>query len=399
MFEIADRLDAALRSGRPLAVATAVSISGSAPRTIGTSMAFDGEAVFGSIAGGCVEGAVVEVCERVLADGRSQTVEYGISDDTAFGVGLTCGGQLRIHVQLVTPDSVIARQLAVATRGGSAAIASVITGSGFERRVAAELDSRIALGSSGLGTVHCEGEDLEVFFEVSPRPARMIIFGAMEFSAALAAASTVLGYRVTVCDPRSLFTTAERFPGVEIVVEWPTAYLARTQVDERTVICVLSHDDRFDTELIADALALPVAYVGAMGSRRTSDRRFAELRAKGISKERLDRLHSPIGLSIGASTPEETAVSILAEVLACRAATAPRSLRSTAGSIHRDLAIREPEPREPALYEFEPREPDLFESEPREPEPREPEPNEPEPNEISLNELGLHERLGALPAR
>jgi xanthine dehydrogenase accessory factor len=289
MHEIADRLLAAHTEGRRLAVATAISIEGSAPRTVGTSMAFDGEAVIGSIAGGCVEGAVVETCELVLADGIPRTVEYGVSDETAFSVGLTCGGQLRIHVQPFTEE------LADALR---------------ERR------------------------EIEVcgFVERAPVARRMIIFGAMEFSAALSTAAQVIGYSVTICDPRPLFATAARFPGAQIVVQWPTEFLASTAIDEHTVICVLSHDARFDAELIAQALALPVAYVGAMGSRNTHDRRVASLAERGVHD--LSHLHSPIGLDLGGSTPEETAIAILAEVIAERTKASTLALAETAGAIH-----------------------------------------------------------------
>lgn len=296
MFEIADRLLAAVDAGRTLAVATAISIEGSAPRTVGTSMAFDGEAVIGSIAGGCVEGAVVGVCEEVLADGVARTVEYGVSDETAFSVGLTCGGQLRIHVQLFTDE-----------------LAAALTA----------------------------GTDVEVcgYIDRAPVMRRMIIFGAMEFSAALSKAAQVIGYRVTVCDPRPLFLTEARFPDAERIVQWPTEYLASTEVDGRTAICVLSHDARFDAELIAQALALPVGYVGAMGSRNTHDRRVASLRERGVDDAALARLHSPIGLDLGASTPEETAISILAEVLASRTDGTALPLTVTEGAIHSRRAI------------------------------------------------------------
>jgi xanthine dehydrogenase accessory factor len=288
MFEIAERLLAAVDAGRALAVATAVHIDGSAPRTVGTSMAWDGRAVIGSIAGGCVEGAVVEAAERVLSTGTAETVEFGIDDDTAMSVGLSCGGQLRVHVQTLTPE------LVEALRAGT------------EIEVCGYVDRRAV-------------------------PRRMIILGAMEFSAALAAASSALGYRVTVCDPRSLFATAERFPTAEVVVEWPTVYLQHTEIDEHTVVCALSHDWRFDAEALAIALRSPAGYVGAMGSRVTHDRRVASLAELGVDTA---RLHSPIGLDLGASTPEETAVSILAEVIAARreASTAPLSERT--GAIH-----------------------------------------------------------------
>jgi xanthine dehydrogenase accessory factor len=292
MFEIADRLIQSLDAGHRLAVATAISIEGSAPRAVGTSMAYDGEAVIGSIAGGCVEGAVVETCELVLADGIPRTVEYGYSDETAFSVGLTCGGRLRIHVQLLEGDVEAALR---------------------------------------------EGVELQVcreFIEAPPVRRRMIIFGAMEFSAALSTAAQALGYGVTVCDPRPLFATPARFPGAELIVSWPTEYLTGATLDENAVICVLSHDARFDAELIGQALALSVAYVGAMGSRATHDRRIASLRERGVSNDAIARLHSPIGLDIGGSTPEETAVAILAEIIADRSRASGRPLSETSGSIH-----------------------------------------------------------------
>lgn len=300
MFEIADRLLAAAAAGRRLAVATAVSVEGSAPRTVGTSMAFDGDTVIGSIAGGCVEGAVVGVAEEVLADGTPRTVEYGVSDETAFSVGLTCGGRLRIHVQLLTPE------LAASLREDAAI------------EVCAE------------------------FTERRPADRRMIILGAMEYSAALAAAATAIGYRVTVCDPRPLFATAARFPTAEVVVEWPTGYLERTTIDEYTVICVLSHDWRFDAAALAVALRSPAAYVGAMGSRTTHARRVASLAELGVDAS---RLHSPIGLDLGASTPEETAVSILGEVLAARTGATTLPLSTTTGVIHRHRDPLEPSAR------------------------------------------------------
>ena len=342
MFEIADRLLPLIEAGRQIAVATAVSIEGSAPRTVGTSMAFDGSAVVGSIAGGCVEGAVVEVCESVLADGLPRTVEYGVSDETAFSVGLTCGGQLRIHIRLLTEDA--AEQLRKAASGGAAGVASVLNsgggGGGFEHRIASELHARIALGNSGLDTIDCDGDLVEVFFEVSVAPPAMIIFGAMEFSAALAAAARMLGYRVTVCDPRPLFATPARFPGVQLVVAWPTSWFEQAEVNERTVVCVLSHDARFDAELIALALESAAGYVGAMGSRRTHDRRIASLRERGVADDALARLHSPIGLDLGASTVEETAVAILAEIIAERTGASAAPLSTTVGAIHRPVGVR-----------------------------------------------------------
>ena len=330
-------------------------------------MAYDGERVIGSIAGGCVEAAVVGVCEEVLADGHPRLVEYGISDETAFEVGLSCGGRLRIVAQRVTADSPLVHQLRVAAAGDAAGIATVLPtvlpavlpallpallpavpasvagqsalAESSARRIAAELAARVASGTTRLSTIECEDQTFEVFFEVSVPPPRMIIVGAMEPSSALAAASVPLGFRVTVVDPRSLFATRERFPGAEVVVSWPVAYLDGTVVDDRTVICVLGHDDRYDTDVVEFALGLGVGYVGAMGSRRTSDRRFAALRERGVADDALARLHSPIGLDLGASTPEETAVSILADVLTTRTSATAMPLRATRGPIHRSTAL------------------------------------------------------------
>lgn len=303
MLEIADRLLAAHDAGRILVVATAIDVEGSAPRTVGTSMAFDGTAVIGSIAGGCVEGAVVEVCEEVLADGVARTVEYGVSDESAYDVGLSCGGQVRIHVQPLSAELIAGLRAAVAG----------------------------------------EATSLEVcvdFTEQVCPSAHLIIVGAMEFSTALAAAAQPLNFRVTVCDPRPLFTTVERFPDVQLVIQWPPSYLAEVAgiIDEHTVICILSHDERFDAEVIELALASPASYVGAMGSRITHERRLRALRQRGVDELALARLHAPIGLDLGASSPAETAISILAEVLAARAGASSAPLATRNGRIHRHPA-------------------------------------------------------------
>ena len=349
MFEIADRLVAALDAGKRLAVATVVSIEGSAPRGLGTSMAYDGAAVIGAIAGGCVEGAVVEVCERVLADGRARTARYGVSDETAYDVGLTCGGILRVHVQLLTVAHPAAGRLRAAVRGEPAGLATVLGAAGTTdpRRIAVELDACLAAGRTALRTIECDGRAVEVFREVTSAPPHLIILGAMEYSAALAPAARALGYRVTVCDPRALFATTARFPGVELVVAWPTTYLGAADIDDRTAICVLSHDARFDAEAIAIALASPARYVGAMGSRRTHDRRVASLRERGVPAASIARLRSPIGLDLGASTPAETAISILAELLAARTGSTPAPLTAGTGAIHHPRAGRGA-PRRPA---------------------------------------------------
>lgn len=367
MLEIADRLLAAQDAGLPLAVVTVTGVLGSAPRTLGTSMGLAGDAVLGSISGGCVESAAVEACERVLETGRAEAARFGFDDDDAFAVGLSCGGELDVLTSIPRGEYVTA-ELRAAAAGRAAALATIVSGPGelaglglgwgegrdadgqlteqnlraagirsvTIARLRAEVDGQVQAGRPGLLQLDCDGEVLRVFVESSLPAPRLLLFGAVEFATALAAAGSALGYRVTVCDARPAFTTPERFPAAaEVVVEWPHLFLESAEVDHRTVICVLSHDDRFDLPLLTRALRLPVAFVGALGSRRTHERRMAGLRDAGLSEDELGRLHSPIGLDIGASTPEETAVSILAEVLASRARASARPLRDLDGPIHR----------------------------------------------------------------
>lgn len=371
MLEIAERLSAALERGESVTVTTVSRVHGSAPRTVGTSMALAVGHVLGSISGGCVEGAAVEACERVAQSGRVETARFGFSDETAFAVGLSCGGELDVVVHAVEAEYLRA-ELAAAAAGRAAAVAVVVTGpaallgrgfGGFEgsgrdgeltteqlgaagltdltiERVRAETAARLRSGGASTVSIDCGDSLLELLCESSLPAARMLLFGAVEFAAALSDAAVLLGYRVTICDPRPAFATPQRFPSAaEVVVEWPQLFLEATEVDDRTVICVLSHDDRFDSVLLQAALRLPVAYVGALGSRRTHERRVQRMRAAGTTAEELGRLHSPIGLDLGASSPEETAVSILAEILAERTGADGRPLRERSGPIHRRAAM------------------------------------------------------------
>ena len=374
MLEIAGPVLDALAQGHRVAVATVTRVLGSAPRTLGTSMAVtDTGAVIGSISGGCVEGDLYEAATEVLVDGRARINEYGVSDDDAFAAGLSCGGTIEVFLTELAPagqrnavSAAVLAQLSAAHAGRAAGLAVIVAGPGTGlvlaptddnapgaglddraaagpagldgdslRRIRAELRARLAAGQTALGTVDCAGLEARVLFLVAAPPPRFLIFGAVDFAAALSAAASLLGYRVTVCDARAVFATPARFPTAdEVVVAWPSDYLAGTGTDARTVICVLTHDEKFDIPLLQAALRLDVAYVGAMGSRRTHDRRMHRLRGAGLTEDELDRLHSPIGLDLGASTPEETAVSILAEVLASRTGTSGTPLRGRSGPIH-----------------------------------------------------------------
>jgi len=346
-------------------LATVVSTFRSAPREAGAAMAVsDGGEAVGSVSGGCVEGAVYELAQQVISDGQPVLQRYGVSDDDAFAVGLTCGGIIDIFVERVTPAEF--PELAEVARsidaGEPVAVATILSGPGEvgARRViwgdrasgslggqrlddAIDDDARgmLAQGVTGQRHYGAEGErrldDLTVFVHTFAPPPRMLVFGAIDFAAAVARIGKFLGYHVTVCDARPVFATAKRFPEAdEVVVKWPHKYLSEITVDQRTAIAVLTHDPKFDVPLLEVALRTEAGYIGAMGSRRTHEDRLERLREAGLSDEELSRLRSPIGLDLGARTPEETAVAIAAELIQLRWGGTGTPLTDTAGRIHRE---------------------------------------------------------------
>ncbi|SON59194.1 putative xanthine dehydrogenase subunit A [Mycobacterium simulans] len=365
------------RAGDTAGLATVVRTMRSAPRAPGASMvvAPDGS-VSGSVSGGCVEGAVYDLAAEVARTGLPLLERYGVSDDDAFAVGLTCGGIIDIFVESVSRAS-FPELGGVADDIGAhrpVAIATVIahpdgqwvgrrlvvrpdtaTGSlGSARADAAVTDDARGLLALGRNEIlkygpdgQRRGDGMEVFVSsYAPRP-RMLVFGAIDFAAALARQGSFLGYRVTVCDARSVFATSARFPTADdVVVDWPHRYLAAEAdagaIDDRTVICVLTHDPKFDVPVLEVALRLPkVGYVGAMGSRQTHDDRMDRLRAVGLTDAELSRLSSPIGLDLGARTPEETAVSIAADIIARRWGGGGRPLAEVVGRIHHDAQVED----------------------------------------------------------
>ncbi|WP_454788144.1 XdhC family protein [Mycolicibacterium lutetiense] len=380
MRDVLSTLLAVWRAGGTAGVGTVVRTFRSAPRPAGAAMVVtpDGT-VAGSVSGGCVEGAVYELATEVMAGGTPVLQRYGVSDDDAFEVGLTCGGILDVFVEPVSQKtfhqlSAIAedieahRPVAVATViahpdavwvGRRLVVhRDAVEGSlGSPRADAAVTDDARGLLAAGRSEVltygpdgQRRGEGMEVFVAShAPRP-RMLVFGAIDFAAAVAQQGAFLGYRVTVCDARPVFATSARFPTAdEVVVDWPHRYLAAQveagAIDTRTVICVLTHDPKFDVPLLEVALRLPedaqAAYIGAMGSRRTHEDRVARLRQAGMTKAELARLSSPIGLDLGGRTPEETAVSIAAEIIARRWGGSGRPLGHTDGRIHHELGERQ----------------------------------------------------------
>ncbi|QNF94582.1 MULTISPECIES: XdhC family protein [Janibacter] len=371
MREVLPELMQWWEQGHSVGVGTVVATFRSAPRPPGASMLVgpEGTAV-GSVSGGCVEGAVYESAQEVVESGRPQFHRYGISDDDAMSVGLTCGGILDVWVEVMDRETFpeLGEIAADVEAGRPVAVATVIehpdeawlgrrmlvrpdqepTGTLGSARVDAAVRDD-ALGQLALGhnatlgygpDGERRGEGMRVFVWAFAPPPRMLVFGAIDFAAAVARVGDFLGYRVTVCDARPVFATRTRFPAAdEVVVDWPHRYLAAEEeagrIDGRTVIAVLTHDPKFDVPLLEVALRLPeVGYIGAMGSRRTHDDREARLREVGVTDEELARLRSPIGLDLGARTPEETAISIAAEFVAERWGGSGRPLAGRAGRIH-----------------------------------------------------------------
>ena len=389
MREVLPELLAWWERGETVGVGTVVATFQSAPRPPGASMLVGpDETAVGSVSGGCVEGAVYELGQSVVESGQPVLQRYGISDDDAFAVGLTCGGILDVYVEKVSketfpelgeiaadieagrpialatviehPDpAVLGRRLVVrpdapAVRDEDAVLErdpqQVRHGRrslGSARMDDAVYDDAIGLLASGTNATltygpdgERRGEGMRVFvWAFAPKP-RMLVLGAIDFAAAVARVGAFLGFHVTVCDARPVFATRSRFPEAdEVVVDWPHRYLQAEQdagrVDQRTVIAVLTHDPKFDVPLLEVALRLPeVAYVGAMGSRRTHEDRLERLREAGLTDKEIERLSSPIGLDLGARTPEETAISIAAEIVSLQWGGSGDRLAARDGRIH-----------------------------------------------------------------
>lgn len=374
----------------PFAIATIVAMRGRTPRRIGTAMLVTAEGtVHGAVSGGCVDADVHRLCRDVLAGAPPQTVDYGRTPDDPFAIGLNCEGALRVFVRRVDPANPAITELTKAAADGRAAGHATITrgpawllgrtltvtrdlpstpgpethpsrtatplqnptigrfrSSGTvvlgddwpqpepARRIAAATETMLATDASGLRTFQIP-DDVQVFIECLSAAPRLLIFGAVDVAPALSQLGVGLGYRVTVCDARPLFADPARFPSaVEVVADWPHRYLAAIATDTDTAICSLTHDAKFDIPLLAEALARPVGYVGALGSRGTAARRVGLLRQAGVTDAQLARLRAPIGHDLGGGRPTETALSIMAEVVASRNGGSGTPLSALDGPIH-----------------------------------------------------------------
>lgn len=359
------------REGQSIGVATVVSTFSSAPRLPGSSMivARDGS-VIGSVSGGCIDGAVYDLCIDAIDKMPPALVEFGVSDESAMNVGLTCGGTINVFVERIDKETFPELQAVYndVAEGRPVAIATVLThpeNSYLGRRMIVrpgEVEggtpseslnhgmasaARAVLGTAnsyvvglGIDGEAC-GADIQLFVTSAVSAPRMIVFGANDFAASLIQYGTMLGYRVTLCDARPVFATTARYPQAdEVVIDWPHRYL-QTEIDaglidSRTALCVLTHDPKFDVPLLSCALTRsPAGYIGAMGSRRTHDQRVAALRDLGIAERELERLSSPIGLDLGGVTPQETALSIVAEMVMLQHRGTAARLSQTRDAIHR----------------------------------------------------------------
>lgn len=350
-----------LGEGRRVVGAVLIDVEGSAPLDPGAMMLVaEGGEIEGSITGGCVEGAVVEEAQRILVGAGPELLTYGISDDLAGEVGLTCGGTVRIFVHELSGASgeVVREALEAAVAGAAVAICTPLEGDRAGAKlalvngrrlgaiegklgdaIARDAGAMLALGRSGVRRYGLDGArlgaELAVHVQSFAPPPRMLIFGAIDFSAALARAASELGYAVTICDPREPFLRSPRFSEhAEIDVAWPEEALARRSLGPRDAVLVFSHDPKFDEPALRGALRTEAGYIGALGSRRTTADRFRRLLDAGVDEELLERVHAPCGLDVGGGTPEEVAISVLAEILADRSGRPGTRLREGIAAIH-----------------------------------------------------------------
>lgn len=338
MLELAASLLPVLRAGEAAAVVTVTRVARSAPRGPGAAMALlrDGS-VIGSISGGCVEGDAVLLATQVLATGRAVTASLGFSDDAAHAAGLACGGSVDVIVHRIDPSDAVARAALETPTDRVARVGIVLSGPGTGRLIAAA-----ALPPS-TGVVEVDGDVFVVEREPDPP---LVIVGAGEHAMALARVASAAGFDVSVCDVWERLVTRARFPTAErLLVGTPAEHLADLVGADpaRAAVCVLSHDERVDAPTLAAALRLGVGFVGAMGARGTVAHRAALLAADGVDAADIRRIHAPLGLDLGGSSPEATAISVLAEIVAARHGGTGRALRDLSGPLHR----REHRPAEP----------------------------------------------------
>jgi xanthine dehydrogenase accessory factor len=341
MRDVLADIDRWREAGESIAIATVVQTWGSAPRAAGARMAVTGGGeIAGSVSGGCVENAVIEAARETIESGRPQLLHFGVADETAWQVGLACGGTIEVFVERLEPslyeilraEILEQRPAAVATvvRGPEALLGRRLTvlsdgtvrgaiGEGLDQFAADAARAALSAAGSSRRLAAGSGDAIDLFVEVLRPPIRLVIVGAVHIAVALVALARTLGLRTVVVDPREAFANRQRFPDADrLVTLWPDQALAQLPVDADSAVVVLTHDPKLDDPALVTALSGPAFYVGALGSKRTQEKRRARLQAAGVPEDQLARLRAPIGLDLGGRSPEEIALSVIAEIVAVR---------------------------------------------------------------------------------
>jgi xanthine dehydrogenase accessory factor len=306
MREVLNELNQWTRDGEDVAIATVVETWGSSPRPLGSKMIVTRSGkMAGSVSNGCIEGAVFDEAQKVLKSGEPKVAAFGVTDDVAFEVGLACGGHIEVFIQPL--NSAHGELIAMINRNEAGTLrTNLVTG---ETNVAPGLPPGTELAR----------RDGNFFVEPVRRPAHLVIIGAIHIAIPLHRLAKLLGYRVTVIDARAKFATRERFPDAdELIVAWPDEAMSKIAIDPSTYIVILTHDPKFDLPALRSVLGKEAGYIGAIGSRKTNEKRFAALRKEGFSEGDIAEVHGPIGLDLGSRGAEETALGILAEITAVR---------------------------------------------------------------------------------
>lgn len=344
MRDILPEIERWQQDGEAIALATVIRATGSAPRPAGGKLAVTPSGrMSGSVSGGCVEGAVYELALDVLKSGQPQVARYGISNELAWDVGLSCGGTIEVFVEPFQGgfrDAINDELRHAIIQEEEVALATVVSGAAIGAKLLTYADGRrtgtlgdprlddavatdalelLVQGEAGTSTYPTGDAEIDIYIESYLPPRRLVIVGAAHIAIPLVNSARELGYRTTVIDARELFATRERFPHAdELIVAWPDEALATLPLGPQTDIVLLAHDPKFETPALDVALRSRASYIGAIGSRKTSAERKERLRESGFSEEQIARLHGPVGLDIGAKTPAEIAISILAEIIAVR---------------------------------------------------------------------------------
>lgn len=341
MRDVLEKLIEWSASGQEVALATVVQTWGSAPRPAGANMAITAEGeMAGSVSGGCVEGAVVEAALELLQGGKPRLMQFGVADETAWEVGLSCGGNIHVFVRPINLNVIEAWQQA-AKEGKSAALVILIDGpdkllgeelvllEGGDAQAwgsfGPDLDpqtlgcARTALAAGTPDRIKDETLGAELFINVELPLPTLIVVGGVHIAVPLVSLAKTLGYRTVVVDPRRMFGSVERFPNVDQLLQiWPDKALAEVGINSSTAIAMLTHDPKIDDPALKAALDSPAFYIGALGSRKTQAKRQQRLQEAGLSDEQLARIHAPIGLDLGGRSPEEIALSVMAEIVQAR---------------------------------------------------------------------------------